>query len=121
MSIDVGSEGAHGDGLGFEVTTVGFGETEQNASVYHPEVRECISEMESLNKESLLVERGMFDKVFGRPQHSEDNDDHRKGTFLYSFTQSGHQTEDITVLDQHSVALKIECKPANYRHMSTHY
>ena len=43
---------------------VELGESEQNASVYHPEVRERISEMEKLNKKSLLNGRGMFDKVF---------------------------------------------------------
>ena len=100
---------------------VELGESEQNASVYHPEVRERISEMEKLNKKSLLNGRGMFDKVFGRPEHSENKETIEKETFYFSFTKSGHQTENITVLDQHRVALKFKRTPEIVRHMHTHY
>ena len=63
LSEVIVKEGARG-GLGYVHTRVELSESEQNASVFHPEVHERISEMERLNKESLLNGRGMFDKVF---------------------------------------------------------
>ena len=56
-----------------------------------------------------------------RPEHSENKKTVEKETFYFSFTKSGHQTENITVLDQHSVAFKYKRKPEIDRHMQNQY
>ena len=90
-----------------EIQKVTFRPNEENDPDFHSEVLGRISEMEQLNKESRLARRGVFDKVFG----SENvNDGCKKGTLLFSYTQSGYQTEDITVLDQISVSFKMKNK-----------
>ncbi|CAL4067154.1 unnamed protein product, partial [Meganyctiphanes norvegica] len=84
----------------------------KHKNTFHPEIQTRISEVESQNKISLLAGRGAFDKVFGNPG-TGNKSGYKKGTLVFSFTHSGYQTSDITVLDQRRVKLNIKHKTLN--------